>query len=67
MSTTYDVPCSIAEANKFLKHMLGSDSFVKQWWNSPNISFEGKTPIEQWSVKDGDKKVMRYILYSYKS
>jgi len=61
--STYDIPCSMSEANRYLKHILGSDAFVKQWWNSPNIKFNGKTPLEEWSLPKGDRRVMKFILY----
>lgn len=30
--------------NDCLKALLGSDEFVKQWWESPNLSFDMMTP-----------------------
>lgn len=63
MASSYDIPASMAEANKWLKSMLGSDNFVKQWWNSPNIQFGGSTPLEVWALPGGDARVMKYIIY----
>ena len=45
-----------------LKALLGSDEFVEKWWQSPNISFNMKTPFEVF-VQDveGRNSVFNYL------
>lgn len=39
---------------------FGSDDFVKQWWDSPNIAFSGYSPTEMLDIKP--EVVVQYIL-----
>ena len=42
---------------------MGSDQLVQQWWDSPNLAFEGKTPRETYFLSLEDyRKVVNYIL-----
>lgn len=36
--------------------LLGSKQMCDMWWNSPNVSFKLKTPLEQWEL---DKNVVK--------
>lgn len=52
-----------AYLNTCLKAMMGSDQLVQQWWDSPNLAFEGKTPRETYFLSLEDyRKVVNYIL-----
>lgn len=47
----------------YLLTILGSKSFVDQWWESSNVAFNLRSPIEIYSEeKDGPEQVENYIL-----
>jgi hypothetical protein len=55
---------SMAEVNRLLFSLLGSNDLVKQWWNSPNKHWDGKTPLEIWSTgNNGNKEVWSYVSF----
>jgi hypothetical protein len=62
ISDKYDYDTIKAECDNMLKAMIGSDEFVKQWWNSSNMAFELKTPQELFeSGRDGQSEVYSYL------
>ena len=48
------------DLNTCLFAMLGSDELVNKWWESPNLAFEGKTPLEVFEMDRQD--VIDYVL-----
>lgn len=48
------------DLNVCLFALLGSDELIKKWWQSPNLSFEGKTPSEVFEVDR--QEVIDYVL-----
>jgi hypothetical protein len=48
------------DLNTCLFAMLGSDELVNKWWESPNLAFEGKTPLEVFEIDRQD--VIDYVL-----
>lgn len=49
-----------AQCNALLKAMLGSDEFVKKWWESPNKAFCDDTPSVIFSV--APESVYKYLM-----
>ena len=49
------------DCDKMLKALLGSDEFVEKWWQSPNLSFNMKTPFEVF-VQDAEG---RHSVFDY--
>ena len=49
-----------AALNECLMAMLGSEQLVSRWWDSPNRSFDMKTPNEMWE-EDYDR-VRSYVV-----
>jgi hypothetical protein len=47
------------ESNAYLTVLLGASN-VAEWWQKPNLAFEGKTPIEIWS--ENPKRVYQYLV-----
>jgi len=53
-----------SDVDKLLRPLLGNDPMVIDlWWNSCNISFQGKTPLSVYqNVDNGPKIVYDYVL-----
>jgi len=47
-------------ANKLVAGMVGEQS-VADWWASPNLAFDGRTPEDQWS--EGSDRVVNYLMH----
>ena len=53
----------VAYLNSHLFAMLGSDTLVRDWWESPNLAFQGKKPYEVYLFeKKGRDTVIKYIM-----
>lgn len=47
----------------YLLSLLGSKEFVDKWWQSSNVSFNLRSPIEVYTEdKDGPDQVESYVL-----
>ena len=44
----------------FHRNFVHSDELVNKWWESPNLAFEGKTPLEVFEIDRQD--VIDYVL-----
>lgn len=52
-----------AYLNICLRAMIGSEPLVQQWWDSPNLAFEDKTPKQVYlHSPEGQLQVTSYIL-----
>jgi hypothetical protein len=47
-------------ANQLVTSMVG-EQLVADWWNSPNLAFEGRTPETQWAK--GSDAVVNYLMH----
>lgn len=48
-----------ATLNRVLLSLAGSQEIVDQWWISPNLAFDGKTPVLMFS--EDRERVETYI------
>ena len=48
--------------NSVLLVLLGSRSLVQKWWKSPNLAFNGKTPVSMWKGTTADKLMVKSYL-----
>ena len=47
-------------ANQLVSSMVG-EQLVADWWASPNLAFDGRTPETQWS--EGSDRVVNYLMH----
>jgi hypothetical protein len=47
-------------ANNLVASLVG-ERLVADWWNSPNLAFDGRTPEAQW--QSGSDAVVNYLMH----
>ena len=51
-----------SDCDRMLMALLGSETFVERWWDSSNLAFDMKKPIEVFNTNgDGRQEVLDYL------